>query len=237
MSNSAPVVMPVVVEVVVSWVMAPFRLIADQPKVLFPLSVMLYVLAQTGMIQLVRRLENFPPDGHRIPDVRWQGYTVSELNNYYDTLGYEGCRIYKQVANWDFFPYMPGYILPLGALHVMAARQLRQTSDLDALALILVGVLDMVESFWHRRGCVLYMITMMTTMMGEQLQLHQQPQRLSDWQIQLASACVQLKFTVLILSVVQLLVKGVQIHRRQRAWKTRYHLPQFAAYHYSTTIQ
>ena len=199
--------------VIVSWLLLPFRTIADHPRVLLPLSVMLYLIAQAGMHRLMRPLFNYPPDGHRIPDMRVMGYSVTELNDYYDTLGVVGCRQYVEVENWDFFPFMPGYILLQGSLHVLAARQLRQ-SDRDALGVLLIFLLDAVESYWQRRGCVLY---------------SSQPQheRLADWQIHLASACVRLKWTVLIVSGAQGLIKALQIYRQQRAWKARYHLPHF----------
>lgn len=200
-----------------SVLLTPFRMIAEQP-ILLKLSLALYVIAQIGMNVLMEPLKKYP-GGYYTPDIHFPGYTVEQLNAYYDNLGVEGCAVYIQVANWDLFPYMLGYVFPLGALHCLVARRLRQkksgkhdnNDDSKAYLALVIWLMDVVETVLQRRGCVIY------------------PDRLSSWQIRLAGTCQRLKWTLGALSVGQLLVGVWQIFRQAQERKQRYVLPQFAA--------
>jgi len=179
----------------------PFRIVADHPRLLLPLSILLFLIALIGTMILLGELKKYP-GGTNTPDLRVMGYTVAELNQYYDNLGVEGCRSYVSLANWDFFPVMPSYIVTLGALHVLSARKLK-IADRGAYLLLLVFLFDIVETFLQRRGAVLY------------------PDRLSTVQILLASACCSLKSLSLFLSILQLLVGGFKIVVQKRDQKNR----------------
>jgi hypothetical protein len=121
------------------------------------------------------------------PDIRF-GYTASELNVWYDAIGEEGCKSYKQLAMLDIFPYMESYTLVLGALLVKVARRASVSEQVCLLA-PLVMMLDVVETLIPAYGCFLY-----------------PEERLSTELIQVSSLANQLKWVIfgfsLILSVV-----------------------------------
>jgi hypothetical protein len=88
------------------------------------------------------------------PDIRF-GYTPDELNSWFDAIGQEGCKSYKQLAMVDIFPYMESYTLFFGGLLVKVARR-ANVSEKVALLAPLVMMLDVVETVIPAYGCFLY---------------------------------------------------------------------------------
>ena len=121
------------------------------------------------------------------PDIRF-GYSASELNVWYDAIGIEGCKSYRQLAMLDIFPYMESYTLVLGALLVNVARR-ASVSEQIALLAPLTMMFDVIETLIPAYGCFLY-----------------PDERLSTELIQVSSLANQLKWVIfgfsLILSVV-----------------------------------
>ena len=88
------------------------------------------------------------------PDLRF-GYSEGELNAWYDAIGEEGCRAYKQLAIWDLFPCMECYTLLLGGMLVKAARRAGANPQI-ALVMPFVMLCDVVETIIPAYGCILY---------------------------------------------------------------------------------
>lgn len=88
------------------------------------------------------------------PDLRF-GYTATELNDWYDAIGEEGCSSYKKLALMDLFPYMESYTLLFGGLLVKAARFASVDTDI-ALLMPVVMLCDVIETATSLYGCVLF---------------------------------------------------------------------------------
>jgi len=119
------------------------------------------------------------------PDLRF-GYTVSELNEWYDGIGKEGCEAYKKIAMIDLFPYMECYTLLLGGILVKASRKAGANPEI-ALLMPVVMLCDVVETIIPLYGCFLY-----------------PEERLPTLLIHLSSAASRLKWTLFIVSNVVL---------------------------------
>jgi hypothetical protein len=94
-------------------------------------------------------------NGLNVPDVRIAGYTPAELNLWYDRVGVEGCQVYIQAANWDFLAIMMTYPLFLGSMLIVTTRSTGLSENFAYIPLVTV-VFDMVETYFQRKGCVLY---------------------------------------------------------------------------------
>ena len=119
------------------------------------------------------------------PDLRF-GYTSSELNEWYDSIGEEGCDTYKKLALLDLFPFMESYTLLFGGLLVKAARYASVDTDI-ALLVPVIMLCDVVETAIPAYGCVLY-----------------PEKRLPVILIQIAAAASRLKWTLFIVCNVAL---------------------------------
>jgi hypothetical protein len=116
------------------------------------------------------------------------GYTVEELNAFYDALGVEGCQLYIAVATWDLFPSMISYTVCLGAFLTLLARQYPGLPDNISVLAIIVWILDIIETGIQRLGCIVY------------------PDRLPDQYIRLASRAVQWKWILATTSTLLVIV-------------------------------
>jgi len=193
--------------------MAPIRIVADEPLLLNYLSFLLFAIAHIGMMNVLMVPLTQYTNAFYTPDIWLWDYSVDTLNAYYDTLGVEGCQYYVQVANWDLFPYMPAYVFLVGPWQVAVARKLGKTNSsggdayhlwLRPWVLWIVWTLDFVETLIQRQGCIIY------------------PDRLRDSTIVLASLCQGCKGTLLILSVAQLLVGAAKVSCQQRNEKKQH---------------
>jgi hypothetical protein len=182
-----------------------FRQIADS-WVLIGLSMAMMGVSLVGIFQRSQPLVSLllaagssssQQQRQQLPDARFSGYTVHELNTYYDILGMDGCRMYIAVENWDIFPFMVSYTLCLGSVLTILARKLypshpRRGDSLSLLAMI-IWMLDMIETVIQRQGCRIY------------------PDRLPDPHILLASAAVQLKWKLFMLSVGIIVIGSIRV--------------------------
>jgi hypothetical protein len=170
-----------------SFLIALFRKVADS-QLLLGLNLVA-VFAAFGAIQFIALPLNAYQDGSNLPDTRLTGYTPVELNTWYDSIREDGCQVYVKVANWDFCPIMPSYVLLLGAVLSKLIRQRPQSGLSEYLAYlpVLTGLCDAVETYLQRLGCVLY------------------PERLSKSSVQIASHACQSKW-VLLLGTLALIV-------------------------------
>lgn len=120
-----------------------------------------------------------------IPDIRFRGYTVSELNGWYEAIGVDGCKIYSNAALFDLFPYMELYALCFGTLlchQIKLAHPYRTWLKRELTLLFpLVMMFDVVETTITFYGASMY-------------SKHQQ--RLPDVFIHVASTCTQMKWTL-----------------------------------------
>lgn len=143
-----------------------------------------------GLAALTQRLAVYE-QGLAAPDIRFFGYTVSELNSYYETLGEEGCQAYVKVADWDFFPYMFGYSILVG---VFLLRASRQHAHPEAVALLspMIYTCDLVETYVQKQGCLLF------------------PIRLSEDVIQAGNYAVRTKWVLFIVAIVYVCSGGAK---------------------------
>lgn len=132
-------------------------------------------------------------DGLNVPDARMFGYTVEELNLWYDRVGVEGCEIYILGADWDFVPIMIVYPFFLGSMLIKFTRAAGWSESLAYIPLMTV-VFDIEETYLQREGCVVF------------------PERLSDEHIVLAGNCCRMKWMGLNASM--LLILGLFVKER-----------------------
>ncbi|KAL7494394.1 hypothetical protein ACHAWT_007020 [Skeletonema menzelii] len=81
--------------------------------------------------------------GGNPPDL-WIGIPEEKLYNYLDVIGDGGRETYRKINSWDFFPYMPAYMIFYGALLLIQCRS-AQASDISWLFLIAM-VCDIIET-------------------------------------------------------------------------------------------
>ena len=143
-----------------------------------------------GMTALTQRLAYYE-QGLATPDIRLFGYTVSELNTYYDTLGEEGCQAYVRVSDWDFFPYMFGYSILVGTFLLRASRQFGHAEAVTLLA-PLIHTCDLVETYVQKQGCLLY------------------PVRLSEDAINAGSYAVRMKWMLFAIAMLYVCAGGAK---------------------------
>ena len=111
---------------------------------------------------------DYPPDGHKVPDGRL-GYTPDELNQWYDAIGVDGCRVYVRGANFDFYAIMPLYPLLLGSslVALLLRQQVSNNKSTFVVYLPLAAVAaDIIETFLQRKGCVIYPLRLSDTMLS-----------------------------------------------------------------------
>lgn len=186
-----------------------FAAILDEP-VLLVLIVLLNGIAWVGMAMLSAPLKHRYPH-HPLPDLRVAGYTVDELNIFYAAIGPEGCQLYVAVANWDLFPFTVSYALLLGTALVWTARQNGWSATVEHVAARVAAataMADLVETYVQRRGCssVTY-------------DHDPPPQPLSPTLIRMASACLQIKWILISLSVATIITGNlprILIHYSRR---------------------
>ncbi|CAB9496990.1 expressed unknown protein [Seminavis robusta] len=131
-------------------------------------------------------------DGLNLPDARMLGYTPDELNQWYNSIGIEGCKIYIQSAHWDFMPIMVIYPVFLGSMILVLGQEAGLSENLVYVPLS-SAIFDIIETYLQREGCVIF------------------PERLPDQTIRIASLACQTKWLFLItsiLTVVGLFLKG-----------------------------
>ena len=66
------------------------------------------------MIIMMRRssyLTDNYGDGSQPPPDLWFGITDDRLFSYLSDLGSGGRKAYQRINSWDFFPYMPSYMM------------------------------------------------------------------------------------------------------------------------------
>mmetsp|Transcript_7599 Transcript_7599/g.16556 ORF Transcript_7599/g.16556 Transcript_7599/m.16556 type:complete len:182 (-) Transcript_7599:122-667(-) len=56
------------------------------------------------------------------PPDTWFGISPDKFYDYLNKLGPDGCQAYGRVNSWDFFPYMPAYMILLGAMLLLQCR-------------------------------------------------------------------------------------------------------------------
>jgi hypothetical protein len=144
------------------------------------------------LLEQASTLKQHPETKHMIPDARYWGYTVEELNAFYDALGFEGCQLYIAVETWDLVPSMISYTVCLGTFLTLLAQRYHVSDHLSLLA-SMVWILDIIETVIQRHGCRIY------------------PDRLPEPYIRLASKAVQWKWKLASTSMLLVIAGGMHI--------------------------
>ena len=179
-----------------------------------------------------------------LPDARYLGYTHEQLyQEFYHRVGRDGCSIYSTLALWDIFVMVPAYILLLGTLYVRVTRYTydKVTSSTSILwntttashgdhdehhaydrgywnadrraphLLWPIALSDWTETVLQRRGCTLL--------------LQQQPEELSNYQVQMASMAVSLKWFLLGVFAVLIMERLVRVFSTAKHSSDKHQLP------------
>ena len=179
-----------------------------------------------------------------LPDARYLGYTHEQLyQEFYHRVGRDGCSIYSTLALWDIFVMVPAYILLLGTLYVRVTRYTydKVTSSTSILwntttashgdhdehhaydrgywnadrraphLLWPIALSDWTETVLQRRGCTLL--------------LQQQPEELSNYQVQMASMAVSLKWFLLGVFAVLIMERFVRVYGTAKHSSDKHQLP------------
>jgi hypothetical protein len=198
-----------------------FRLTANEP-ILTGLLIVWNSIAIAGVILLSKRLDDYAPSVS-VPDLRVRGYTSTQIyDEFYNTIGTEGCTIYYALATWDVFILIPAYTLLLGTLWVHVSRCTYDkmpfanqkcgywNADRRAHIVMAIALMDCIETMLQRRGCAL----IMENSSDEQ-------QQLSEMQIRLASTAVTLKWFLLLLfflSIIERLYRGYAVGTKKATY-------------------
>jgi hypothetical protein len=79
-----------------------------------PLLIAAGLLEALSIIIMMRRssylMDNYG-DGSQHPPDLWFGITDDRLFRYLSDLGADGRKAYQRINSWDFFPYMPSYVM------------------------------------------------------------------------------------------------------------------------------
>ena len=228
------------------------RLIVQEPLLMIVLCIW-SVIAILGVVILSQRLQDsVPNEGQHVaaaaavvlPDARYLGYTHEQLyQEFYHRVGRDGCLIYSTLALWDIFVMVPAYILLLGTLYVRVARYTydKVTSSTSILwntttashgdhdehhaydrgywnadrraphLLWPIALSDWTETVLQRRGCTLL--------------LQQQPEELSNYQVQMASMAVSLKWFLLGVFAVLIMERFVRVYGTAKHSSDKHQLP------------
>lgn len=84
-------------------VFRPLQIVADSTSLL----IVAVLMEALSMYVMTSRLEKVGADP---PDI-WFGCQEDKLFNYLEEIGPIGRLAYVNVNNWDFFPYMPSYMM------------------------------------------------------------------------------------------------------------------------------
>jgi hypothetical protein len=80
-----------------------------------PLLIAAGLLEALSMIIMMRRssylTDNYGDNGSQHPPDLWFGITDDRLFSYLSDLGADGRKAYQRINSWDFFPYMPSYMM------------------------------------------------------------------------------------------------------------------------------
>ncbi len=77
-----------------------------------PLLIAAGLTEALAVVVMIRRSEHLQSTfgGGSPPDL-WFGIPEEKLYNYLDAIGDGGREAYRKINSWDFFPYMPAYMM------------------------------------------------------------------------------------------------------------------------------
>lgn len=183
-----------------------FRALYENPWLL-GLTGVLNVVAAVGMIVVTaptRETNNGAGAGWAtivLPDARISGnHSPDSLHAFYHHIGPDGCRLYTAICDWDIYPFCMAYTLAMGAALSAVARWNGRDERMAYLALV-AGLADLVETVIYRNGCALLYNNSDNGI----------PERLPEWQAELAGTATQLKWIVLSLSLGSIVAGTIRL--------------------------
>jgi hypothetical protein len=125
--------------------------VASSNKLLFA-AFLLIMFQQWLMLQMIKRISSL--NVGLPPDARF-GYTPQELYEWYEALGTDGRRLYKNMYTLDLFPYMETYAILGGALLYQSLDQLGLPTKISLLFPLAMWF-DFLETVIPAYGCETY---------------------------------------------------------------------------------
>jgi hypothetical protein len=110
--------------------------------------IILHLIAMHQMREYTATMQQF---GAGIPDVMF-AYKPTQLKQWINQIGDEGCLAYQKMAAWDLFPFMESYTLLLGGLLMQQAKLAKVTGKI-ALIFPFVMICDVIETVLPAKGC------------------------------------------------------------------------------------
>lgn len=76
-----------------------------------PLLIAAGLTEALAVVVMIRRSEHLQSTFGGSPPDLWFGIPEEKLYNYLDAIGDGGREAYRKMNSWDFFPYMPAYMM------------------------------------------------------------------------------------------------------------------------------